>query len=105
MSERGQQRARKKAEYLRFFRLYEESIYICLNLFMPCYSTEMLSFTTDIKVSLLIAVNKVQLIPLPSHPAFSTNAIVTAQISCSWATPARKKQFLLLLLLSSHHLD
>lgn len=69
---------------------------------MPCYSNENLFFTTDIDVSLLIAVNKVGLIPLPSHPGFPSNAILT-EVSYSWATPARKKQLLLLLPLSSHY--
>jgi len=62
------------------------------------------SFTTNTEASILMAVNKVGLVLLPSHPGFSTNAIVTAHINCFWATPARKKQFLLLFLpLSSHH--
>lgn len=70
---------------------------------MPCYSNENLFFTTDIELFLLIVLNKVGLIPLPSHPGFPSNAILTAEVSYSWATPARKKQFLLLLPLSSHH--
>lgn len=47
----------------RFFGLYKESLYICLNLLMTFCST-------DIEVSLLTAVNQVGLILLLSHPGF-----------------------------------
>lgn len=56
----------------RFFGFYKESLYICLNLHMTFCSTDTMSFTTDIEVSLLTAVNQVGLIPLLSHPGFSS---------------------------------
>lgn len=41
-----------------FFGLYRESLYTCLNVFIPLHSTETMPFTADIEMCLMTAVNQ-----------------------------------------------